>query len=144
MKFVKIFTLFIGAFLIDLVVRKIFIKAIKRITDKTKNTWDDKLYENKVFNKIANLIPAIVIYNFSHLFLEAEEIVTRIVLSYMIYAGIIFFNAFLESANTIYSSQKFAKDKPIKGYVQIVKLIVYIIGILIIISILINSIFIYF
>ncbi|MCK5760392.1 MAG: mechanosensitive ion channel, partial [Candidatus Delongbacteria bacterium] len=136
---IKIFTLFIGAFLIDLIVRKVFIKAIKRITDKTKNTWDDKLFENKVFNKIANLIPAIVIYNFSHLFLNAEELVTRVALSYMIYAGIIFFNAFLESANTIYSSQKFAKDKPIKGYVQIVKLIVYIIGILIIISILINK-----
>ncbi|MCK4979748.1 MAG: mechanosensitive ion channel family protein, partial [Candidatus Delongbacteria bacterium] len=136
---IKIFALFIGAFLIDLIVRKVFIKAIKRITDKTKNTWDDKLYENKVFNKIANLIPAIVIYNFSYLFLEAEEMVTRIVLSYMIYAGIIFFNAFLESANTIYSSQKFAKDKPIKGYIQIVKLIVYIVGILIIISILINK-----
>jgi len=136
---IKIFALFIGALIIDLIVRKIFIKAIKRLTGKTKNTWDDKLFENKVFNKIANLIPAIVIYNFSYLFMAAEEIITRIALSYMIYAGIAFFNAFLESANAIYSSQKFAKDKPIKGYIQIIKLIVYIIGILIIISILINK-----
>ncbi|MDA3884221.1 MAG: mechanosensitive ion channel family protein [Candidatus Delongbacteria bacterium] len=136
---IKIFALFIGALIIDLIVRHVFIKAIKRITDKTKNTWDDKLYENKVFNKIANLIPAIVIYNFSYLFLEAEEIVSRIVLAYMIYAGVVFFNAFLESANTIYNSYDFAKDKPIKGYIQIIKLIVYIIGILIIISVLINK-----
>ena len=136
---IKIFILFIGAFIIDLIVRHVFIKTIKKITDKTKNTWDDKLFENKVFNKLANLIPAIVIYNFSYLFLEAEEIVTRIVLSYMIYAGIVFFNAFLESVNTIYNSYKFAKDKPIKGYIQIVKLIVYIIGVLIIISVLINK-----
>ncbi|MDA3886190.1 MAG: mechanosensitive ion channel [Candidatus Delongbacteria bacterium] len=136
---IKIFALFVGAFIIDLIVRKVFIKTIKRITDKTKNTWDDKLYENKVFNKLANLIPAIVIYNFSYLFLEAEEVVTRIVLSYMIYAGISFFNAFLESVNAIYNSYDFAKDKPIKSYIQIIKLIVYIIGILIIISVLINK-----
>ena len=136
---IKIFILFIGAFIIDVIVRHVFIKTIKKIADKTKNTWDDKLFENKVFNKLANLIPAIVIYNFSYLFLEAEEIVTRIVLSYMIYAGIVFFNAFLESVNTIYNSYKFAKDKPIKGYIQIVKLIVYIIGVLIIISVLINK-----
>ncbi|NOR45332.1 MAG: mechanosensitive ion channel [Candidatus Delongbacteria bacterium] len=136
---IKIFALFIGAFIVDIIVRKVFIIAIKRITDKTKNTWDDKLFENKVFNKLANLIPAIVIYNFSYLFLNAEELVSKVLLVYMIYAGMIFFNTFLESINAIYNSYEFAKDKPIKGYIQIVKLIVYIIGALIIVSVMINK-----
>ena len=41
---IKIFALFIGALIIDLIVRNVFIKAIKRITDKIQNNMMIHLY----------------------------------------------------------------------------------------------------
>ena len=40
------------------------------ITAKSKNQWDDILVEKKVFNRLAHIVPAIVIHYFIDLLLK--------------------------------------------------------------------------
>ena len=40
----------------------IIIRIIKRIASKTSSIWDDVLIEKKVFNRLAFLIPGILLY----------------------------------------------------------------------------------
>jgi len=137
--FTDIAILLIGAYLLDLFLKKIVLRIIKKTVSKTKNQWDDKLFEHKVFEKLITLIPAIIIYNFSYLFLSAEDLIKRIIISLIILLFVFFINSLTNAANDIYSTFSFSKDKPIKGYLQIFKLVVFLTAFLIIVSVMMDK-----
>ncbi len=137
--FVDIAILLMGAYLLDLFLKKIVLGIIKKTVSRTKNQWDDKLFEHKVFEKLITLIPAIIIYNSSKLFLSAENIVKRIVVSFIILLFVFFINSLTNAANDIYNTYSFSKDKPIKGYLQIFKLVVFLTAFLIVVSVMMDK-----
>ena len=47
-----------------LIARRVILRGLKYFTQKTKFSWDDIILEQGVFNKLALLAPAIVIYYF--------------------------------------------------------------------------------
>ncbi|MFA6653518.1 MAG: mechanosensitive ion channel domain-containing protein [Candidatus Delongbacteria bacterium] len=138
-RFVDIAILLAGAYLLDLFLKKIVLGIIKKTVSRTKNQWDDKLFEHRVFEKLITLIPAIIIYNFSHLFLSAEDLIKRIIISLIILLFVFFINSLTNAANDIYSTFSFSKDKPIKGYLQIFKLVVFLTAFLIVVSVMMDK-----
>jgi len=138
-RFVDIAILLAGAYLLDLFLKKIVLGIIKKTVSRTKNQWDDKLFKHRVFEKLITLIPAIIIYNFSHLFLSAEDLIKRIIISLIILLFVFFINSLTNAANDIYSTFSFSKDKPIKGYLQIFKLVVFLTAFLIIVSVMMDK-----
>jgi miniconductance mechanosensitive channel len=56
----------------------------------------------------------------------------------MVIVGVLVFNSFFDSVNTIYQKLPFAKSRPIKGYLQVVKIILYVFAGIIVIGIIIN------
>jgi len=137
--FVDIAILLAGAYLLDLFLKKIVLGIIKKTVSRTKNQWDDKLFEHRVFEKLITLIPAIIIYNFSHLFLSAEDLIKRIIISLIILLFVFFINSLTNAANDIYNTFSFSKDKPIKGYLQIFKLVVFLTAFLIVVSVMMDK-----
>ncbi len=127
------------SFSIWLIARKFVNTAVKYTVKKTKNNWDDTLYEKKVFSRLANIAPAIAIHSMSFVFPEGENIIKKIALSYIVFTILTVFksltNAFLE----IYESFEISKEKPLKGIIQIVVLLVYLMGIIVIVSIIIEK-----
>lgn len=132
------------AFIADFLTKRIFLTTMTRMAKRTKTEWDDILVQQKFFHKLSHLAPAIVVYltigvalyDYTPsltLFLQA---LTKI---YMIFAGMLVVNAFLNSVHEIYQSLPFAQNRPIKGYLQVVKIIVYFFGGIIIVSIIINK-----
>ena len=138
-RFVDIAILLAGAYLLDLFLKKIVLGIIKKTVSRTKNQWDDKLFKHRVFEKLITLIPAIIIYNFSHLFLSAEDLIKRIIISLIILLFVFLINSLTNAANDIYSTFSFSKDKPIKGYLQIFKLVVFLTAFLIIVSVMMDK-----
>ncbi|MBN2856875.1 MAG: mechanosensitive ion channel [Candidatus Delongbacteria bacterium] len=136
---IKIFALLTAALIVHSLLKNYFIRLIKKAVGKTKTEWDDILFRNKVFNKLIDIVPAMMIYNFARLFGSAEELVERIALSYIIFACTLFVSSVLNGINDIYQTYPFSKDKPVKGYIQTVKLIFYITAFLIIISVLMDK-----
>jgi miniconductance mechanosensitive channel len=112
---------------------------MKKAVYKTKTDWDDILFKNRVFNKLIDIVPAMIVYNFSNLFGNAEVLIERISLSFIVLACTLFVSSVLNGINDIYKTYPFSKDKPIKGYIQTVKLIFYITAFLIIISVLMDK-----
>ncbi|HQB11272.1 MAG TPA: mechanosensitive ion channel family protein, partial [bacterium] len=119
--------------------RKFVNIFIKFAVERSKNSWDDVFYKNKVFTKLANIAPAIVIYLFSPYLTGEHLLLKKILLSYVVIVLLAVFrsagNAFLE----IYETFEISKDKPLKGVVQILNIIVYVLGIIVIISIMIDK-----
>jgi miniconductance mechanosensitive channel len=135
-----IFFILLLALLSDIITRKVFILIVSRLVARTKTIWDDILLEKRVFNRLAHLAPAIVLWHsVGHVLSQYPVIMglTQKALSiYMIIVILMAFNAFLKGLNDIYLTLPAAQGRSIKGYIQMVQIIIYSIAIILIISIL--------
>ena len=130
---------------IDYTCRYIFLGLFKRFAKRTKNQWDDLIVERKIINKLMHLIPAILVYIMLPLALPRSEMPTllgilQMICSIYIVAVILrFINAALNLLLEIYNRKEAFKNKPLKGFVQIIQVLVFFVGFIIIISILIGK-----
>jgi miniconductance mechanosensitive channel len=128
------------AYLSDLISRKIILSAISRIIKKTATNWDDILLEKKVFDRLSHLAPAFVLHYFIGYvlgdYVRLTAFLQGIITIYMIIISLWVVNLILVSFNEIYKTLPVAKNRPIKGYIQVIQIVLYSVAIILIISIL--------
>jgi miniconductance mechanosensitive channel len=126
------------ALLADFIVKKIIISSIARVVKRSKNDWDDVFVEQKVFNRLAHLAPAIIVFYALNYIFDAERLVNflgNITQSYMVIVVLLVIDALLNALHEIYHKMPISQGRNIKGYVQVVKIIFYFAAIIFIISI---------
>jgi miniconductance mechanosensitive channel len=125
----------------DIFVKKILLKVLSYFINKNHRfEWDNVLLERKVFDKLAQIVPAVIVYSFATAFSrELSIIIQRLSSAYIVLAGIFVLDALLNSADDIYRSYEVSKNKPIKGYLQVVKIFIYVLGGIIIIATIIGQ-----
>lgn len=133
----------LSSIIVYYITKYVIIRIIKRIALKTANNWDDALLEHRVFQRMAFLVPGIMIYQSIPVtldeftgFIPAALKLTNI---YIVVIFLLIFNSFLNSIYTMYQKSEFALYHPIKGYIQIGKIVVYVVVFLLIISLLFNQ-----
>lgn len=130
---------------IDYTCRYLFLGLFKRFAKKTKNQWDDLIVERKIINKLMHLIPAVLVYIMLPVAIPKAEMpallgILQIICSIYIVAVMLrFINASLNLLHEIYNRRGSFKDKPLKGFIQIIQVIVFFVGFIIIIGILIGK-----
>ena len=137
---------FIIAILIIVVVyyvlKYIVLGIIRKIVRRSNTTWDDAFYHNKVFNKALLLVPGLMLVAALPFTLsEYPDWLARLLLFTQIYIVAIIIsllNAFLNSIYDIYQGFEVSKSKPIKGYLQVFKIVLFLIGTIFVISMLIG------
>lgn len=130
------------ALLLDYVCRKIVLGVFTRIARKTKTDWDDLVVDRKILEKIIHIVPAIFIYMMLPLVFDKEItflyiIAQKACMIYIIAISIRFINSLLTLGNDIYNRKN--KGKSIRGFIQVVQVIIVFIGVIIIIGELINQ-----
>lgn len=121
------------AFLADAVCRKILLRVVAQLVKKTKATWDDIVFDHKVMVHLSRMVAPIVIYAFVPLaFADAGsatmEFVRRICLVYILVAFLNFVNSFLKAVYTVYSEKEQFRDRPLKGLLQTLQVILWLVG----------------
>ncbi len=138
-----VLTMIVVAYLAYWLTRKIVISNITRIIHKTKNKRDDILLHHKIFEHLSHLVPIILLYLAIPFFLKDHpRLVTFLkdVLGlYLVIVGVLTVNALLNALHSFYLTLPIAKDRPIKGYIQVVQVLVYFMGLMFIISILFDT-----
>ena len=128
---------------INLVAKKIILAIISRVIRKTKTKWDDILLDSGLFSRLIQVIPVLAVYfSFPLIFDRAdsvEDFIQRLILAYLMAVVILALNTFITAVNTIYSGYEISKNRPIKGYLQILRVFIVIIGLVLIISTLLNK-----
>jgi miniconductance mechanosensitive channel len=118
--------------IIFFIVRVIMVKIIGKVVKHTKGIWDDTLYSHRFFHVMAHLVPALIIYISSGFAgSDLTWLPAKIIIVAKIYILIIFVTAlirFLRSALDLYNTYPYSKDRPIKGYVQLVTIVIYCAG----------------
>ena len=126
--------------------------VLRRLAARTTATWDDRIIEHKVLARLANAVPAVILYygirpalGLSQADLGAGEsslavlalLTQRLSLTVIVLSGAVAANALLQAINGIYTdSYSDANSRPIKGYLQTVGLVLYVAAGVIIVSIL--------
>ncbi len=106
---------------------KIILKIIHIYTKKTKYNWDNIIYERKVFTKLARIVPAMVVYISAFLFPDFKIMIERASMAFIMLTIAVSVSALLDAINDIYRGYSVSKVRPIKGFLQIIKIIVYIV-----------------
>ncbi len=121
------------------IAKKYVVKFIHKIIVKTKSDWDDALVRTKFFEHLAHLVPPLIILYFSRFFpTHIDSAVSQIAGFWISLVVIRALDKLLTSGLEIYNKFEISKAKPIKGYIQLIKMVIYILGIIIALCILVG------
>ncbi|MCU6708801.1 mechanosensitive ion channel family protein [Paenibacillus sp. J5C_2022] len=123
----------------NFIAKSIVLRIVSYYIRNSKVKWDDYLLERKVFHKISHVVPAIIIYFSSSLFPKFQHLIEQGTAIYIIVVALMVINAFLNAVNDIYVTYEISKARPIRGYIQVVKIFVFTIGGILIVSNLIGQ-----
>jgi len=126
---------FVGNWLAKHLVHRVFAGLILRNSVK----WDDIILERKVFQKLSHIVPAVIIYSFAPVFPTAQEFIEKAAVVYLIIAGTAVINAALNAFDDIYRTFEVSKEKPIKGFIQVLKIVLFTVSAILIVANLIDQ-----
>lgn len=112
----------------NFITKKIVLRVITHIITKSKFKWYSILLERKVFQKLSHLVPAIIIYNFASSFPDYQALIEKTAFCYIFIVSILALNAFLDAVNDIYLMYEESRIRPIKSFIQVAKIIIFIVG----------------
>lgn len=131
------------AFLVHLLVRAIVLKVFYSWAKRSKIKWDNILFENNAPQRAALLIPLIALRMGLELVPalteNIESLLQRLVISVMILVVVRIIDASLSTLHQIYLTLPMSERRPIKSYIQLVKVFVYLLGFVFIIAQLANQ-----
>ena len=132
-QFIAFVLIFAVAFLADALCRKILLKVVAQLVKKTKATWDDIVFDRKVMVHLSRMVAPVIIYLFVPLaFVEvgssAMDFIRRICLIYIIITFLSFVNSFLKAVYSVYSEKEQFRDRPLKGMLQTMQVILWLVG----------------
>ncbi len=130
------------AWLMDVVAKQRILAAISLVIKRTKFAWDDELLEHRVFERFGRLVPALVIYFVIPVVPgvgpEAEAFIRHVAAAFMVAVVVLAIGALLTAVNDIYERFEMAAHRPIKGYLQVSKIAVYVFGAVVVLATLMN------
>lgn len=113
------------------VARIIMVGWIHRLARNSKSQWDDKLIDRRVFHTLAYLAPAIIILYLTPLVIPERKIAILIVdiflKVYMLIITLLVIYRSLDAVHDIYQTYEISKSRPIKSFLQVIKIIIFII-----------------
>lgn len=135
--------LFVVAVIADLVVKRILLVLLTRILQANNSlVWADELLRHNVYGRVAQAVPALIIFLGVELIPTLNptfaQFIRNVSLSYMVLVVTLSLTALLSAGNAIYERQPSANARPIRGFVQLLQIVLYIIGAVLIISTLID------
>lgn len=123
--------------------RWIIHRTIVAFITRTDNKFDDILLKNKVFSRASYFVPSFILSRFVSYtlpsFPEWALFIQKFINVYVIFVWMILLSALIATLYDFYSSLDSAKNKPVKGFKQVITLIVYIVGSLMIIATLLGQ-----
>lgn len=130
----------VGTWLVFFIIRRWLSLLLVIIVGKTRTKWDDILLEQGFFRRLAYLVIPIVAYIvLERIQWEYKDILRRIIDIWLIINVLFIILSLLDAINKIYESYPVARNRPIKMFIQIIKVFLYTAVIVTIISVLLNK-----
>ena len=142
-KAIIILGILLVASVVTVVFRRLVVPALQRISARTKATWDDHLFSDKVMRRAARLLPPVVWYMLlGAAFYDMPVLLAILHKGCQIYLIVVFLqlvSTFLDTLNDISSQHETLRNRPLKGVYQMINLLTICVGVILIVSILIGQ-----
>ena len=140
-------TLVVLILLVSYIITKLFrhlvMPAVQKITSRTRATWDDYLFNDKMMTCFCRMIPPIMFYLLLPFAFgtvpQILDILLKACLIYLVVTTLLLINSFLNSLYEISNEHETLRNRPLKGIYQMINLIAIGVGIILIVSILIDQ-----
>lgn len=110
------------------VTRFTVVKVAKKTIQKTRYVWDNILFEKRFFHRVSHIVVPITASFLSESFTEHLNLIQRFITIYTITVLLWLIDSVLNTIDVIYRKKEISKVKPIKGFLQVIKVIVFIFG----------------
>jgi miniconductance mechanosensitive channel len=117
-----------------LVVRSLLARSLIYLASRTENKYDDILVDKLRPYRFTWIAPLLVIYYFAGLLPSSVDVIRNIILFLIVWLVIITLNSLLNAANAIYEASRFYRGDSIQVYIDLVKIILVLVGIIMSIS----------
>lgn len=125
------------------VFRFIVMPAVQKLTERTKAKWDDYIFNHRVMKAFRRIIPPVIWYVALPLVLTHSPGLLSFLLKvcniYLVVVSLLFVSAFLHSLYEISEKHKKLRNRPLKGVFQMFDLLAFVVGLILIISIIIDK-----
>ncbi len=130
------------AWIVNFIIKRLLIRGLNRAIVETPYGKDKELNNHKIIPRLANVVPALIIMGGVELVPNLHEtaviIVQNICTAFIVLTLALAASALMDIINTIYSRRPEAKHKPIKGYIQVAKLLIFAVAVILIIAALVD------
>lgn len=130
------------AFIADLIARRILIRLVTGLVERTATAWDDIFSERRVFTRLARIAPAVVIYLAAPpVFGESSAFtgfVQQAALAYMLIIAILVVDSILNALLAVYQTTELSQRLPMRWLVQVFKIFLYVFGSILLLSVLLD------
>jgi miniconductance mechanosensitive channel len=135
---INIILLTILAYFIFTVFRYILVRALIVTARRTKTRFDDLLVSNKTAKYISHLIPLLFVYKSVPIILENfvywEGVFGKMIAIYIVLLGLWIIKTILHAFRDHLKTNPSFSDKPIDSYIQVIMIVLWIFGFIIIVS----------
>lgn len=126
-----------------IVFRRLIIPALQKVTSRTKVKWDDHLFSDGVLRNTTRFIPPLIWLALLPVALEDMpqllSILSKAIQIYLIIVGLMLASAFFDVLYNISNMNENLRNRPLKGIYQMLNILTICVGIILIISIIINK-----
>ncbi len=133
---IKLLLVFIISVSVYFATKIIVLKIIRKFVSKTKTKLDDHFLDEKLLRRFSYLIPIIIINSSAYLFPFFEGLLDKLTKGLFIFMLLLIISQILTSITTFLEQTDKFKERPIKGYVQVIKMILFGWGLILIVGVL--------
>ncbi len=127
-----------GAVIIHVIVKFFVVRVVRAVAKQSRATWDDALVSHNVFGRVVQVLPALIVFMGVPLVPDLPDggvqVLRNVAMGYMVLMVTLALTGLLSAANTIYESSPVSMERPLKGFVQLIQIVVWILGGVLIIS----------
>lgn len=128
---------------LDYLCQAIFVGGMRRYTRQRPHVWNTLLMKRRVFHHLIHAIPGFLVYAMLPLaFIHGKELLLisqKICILYIIYSFLLAINGLLLMIMDIYDGKESMKNRPMKGFIQVLQVLLFFVGGIVIIAIIVNK-----
>lgn len=128
---------------LDYQCQAIFVGGMKHYTKRAPHQWNTLLMKRRVVHHLIHILPGVLVYFLLPLaFVRGKEILDfsqKICAVYIIAAILFTINGLLLVMLDVYNARDKQKNRPMKGFVQVLQVLLFFIGGIVIIAVLVNK-----
>ena len=128
---------------VDYLCQYIFVGSVRKLSEKSHYFWDTLLIKRRVIHNLVHAIPGILVYTLLPMaFIRGKELLLisqKVCAVYIVFVLLLAINGFILVAMDIYNHREVSKNRSIRGFVQVLQVLAFFIGGIVIIAILVNK-----